>query len=52
MKTKFIHSSMYGSYHIECTVIQKRKHKVKIRFLDPVVEEYYERWILKEELVT
>ena len=50
--TKFLHASMFGSYYIDCVVLQKKKYKSKIRYLDPVVEEYYEKWVENEELVT
>ena len=52
MKAKFVHSSMFGSYYLPCTILQKKKYRSKISYIDPYTEEQIKIWIDNEELVT
>lgn len=48
MKAKFIHSSIFGSYYMPCTVIKKNKYKSKISYFDPYVNETCVVWMENE----
>ena len=50
MKAKFVHSSMFGSYYLSCTVLEKKKNRSKISYHDPYVNEICEIWIDNEWL--
>lgn len=41
---------MYGSYYVECNIIEKLNDNVKISFIDPVSSEKTIRVIKKSEL--
>lgn len=52
MKAKFVHSSMFGSYYLPCTILQKKKYRSRIIYVDPYTDEQIKIWIDNEELVT
>jgi len=48
MKPQYIHSSMYGSYHIDCEILKEYKHKLRIKYTDPVLNEEITKNVDKE----
>lgn len=52
MKTQYLHSSMAGSYWIECDILAKSDTQYYIRYFDIVIEEYVSCWEDKQHVQT
>ena len=52
-KCSFVHSSMFGSYEIECKIVNRDKinDKILIEFLDPWSNSITKKEIEKSELI-
>lgn len=47
----YIHSSMYGTYHVPCIVIARASDGTKaIRFIDPWSNEEITKWVDRREV--
>ena len=47
-KSKFVHTSMAGSYMEECDIIRENDTQCLIRYYDPIAETSFEKWISKD----
>jgi len=47
---QYTHGSMFGTFMVDCNVLDKKDNNFKISFLDPHTREQDERWVGKDEL--
>ena len=42
---QYLHGSMYGTYYIDCEILQEAGNMIYIRYIDPNNNETYEKWV-------
>lgn len=44
-QAKFIFASMYGTYWMDCEILEEKNGLCKVKYFDPFVEEIYEKTV-------